>query len=60
MGWPWQRKEKLAVKEPEIALLSDRQYERLCLALLEDVEVGKSIEQLRLQLEREWQSPFLR
>ena len=50
MVWPWQRKEKLAERKPELAPLSDRQYERLFLALLDDVAEGKSLEQLQKRL----------
>ncbi len=50
MGWPWQRKEKQAQSEPVLEPLSDRQYEQLFLALLKDVEEGRSLQQLQARL----------
>jgi len=42
MGWPWQRQEKQAEREPRLEPLSDRKYEQLFLALLKDVAEGRS------------------
>ncbi len=50
MGWPWQRQKKQAKREPRLEPLSDRKYEQLFLALLEDVAEGKSPEQIQARL----------
>ena len=50
MVWPWQRKEKQAEHEPRLEPLSDRKYEQLFLALLDDVAAGKSPEQIQALL----------
>ncbi len=57
MGWPWQRKEKQAEGEPRLEPLSDRRYEQLFLALLDDVEEGRLRQQIQARLEGQKQDP---
>lgn len=50
MGWPWQRQKQQTDHESRLEPLSDRKYEQLFLALLEDVREGRSLEQIQSRL----------